>query len=122
MTPPMLHKFDSTLRHSLAANLAQFDPRRISDPALRRAAVAIVVVPLPEKADTPSILLTRRPIRMNQHSGQYALPGGKLDEGEAAVDAAIRELKLSLNHKIWFILCIQVIMKHDQVVITALRY
>ncbi len=37
------------------------------------------------------ILLTRRSGRMNSHSGEVAFPGGRLDEGESAVDAALRE-------------------------------
>ena len=28
---------------------------------------------------------------MNRHGGQYALPGGRLDEGESVIEAALRE-------------------------------
>lgn len=38
-----------------------------------------------------AFLLTRRASRMSNHPGQWALPGGRIDEGETALDAAIRE-------------------------------
>jgi 8-oxo-dGTP pyrophosphatase MutT (NUDIX family) len=40
-----------------------------------------------------AFLLCRRASRMNTHAGQWALPGGRLDAGESAVDAALRELR-----------------------------
>ena len=39
-----------------------------------------------------AFLLCRRPSRMNRHAGQWALPGGRLDPGETALDAALREV------------------------------
>jgi 8-oxo-dGTP pyrophosphatase MutT (NUDIX family) len=44
-----------------------------------------------------SFLLCRRAAKMNRHAGQWALPGGKLDEGETAIDAALRELQEELG-------------------------
>jgi 8-oxo-dGTP pyrophosphatase MutT (NUDIX family) len=44
-----------------------------------------------------SFLLCRRAAKMNRHAGQWALPGGKLDEGETAIDAALRELHEELD-------------------------
>jgi 8-oxo-dGTP pyrophosphatase MutT (NUDIX family) len=62
----------------------------LSRPELRAAAVAICVV---ERSDEePAFLLTRRAPRMRAHAGQWALPGGSLDEDESPAVAALREL------------------------------
>ena len=37
-------------------------------------------------------MLTRRASRLRAHAGQWALPGGRVDAGETAARAAIREL------------------------------
>jgi 8-oxo-dGTP pyrophosphatase MutT (NUDIX family) len=38
-----------------------------------------------------SFVLCRRSARLNRHASQWALPGGRVDAGETAVDAALRE-------------------------------
>ena len=48
-------------------------------------------------AGGPAVLLTRRAARMNAHAGQWAIPGGRLEEGETALDAALRELHEELG-------------------------
>lgn len=57
-------------------------------PVLRPAAVLVPVIARPEG---PTVLLTRRADTLNSHSGQIAFPGGRLDAGETAVQAALRE-------------------------------
>lgn len=44
-----------------------------------------------------AFLLCRRAAKMNRHAGQWALPGGKTDEGETSVDAALREVEEELG-------------------------
>lgn len=39
-----------------------------------------------------SFLLCRRASRMNRHAAQWALPGGRVDEGETPEETALREL------------------------------
>jgi 8-oxo-dGTP pyrophosphatase MutT (NUDIX family) len=44
-----------------------------------------------------AFLLCRRASRLNRHAGQWALPGGRIDEGETPLDAALRELDEELG-------------------------
>ncbi|GIX31756.1 MAG: putative MutT/NUDIX family protein [Porticoccaceae bacterium] len=95
---------NDTLRARLAAHLAAHRRTASGDARLRRSAVALVVVDSPEPpgvpgfADLPprperaSFLLTRRAAGLSRHRGQWALPGGRIDPGEDAVAAALREL------------------------------
>lgn len=41
----------------------------------------------------PALLLTRRASGLRSHAGQWALPGGRMDEGETPEQAALRELQ-----------------------------
>lgn len=52
---------------------------------------AAVLVPLVEREDGLTILLTRRAASLRKHSGQIAFPGGRLDPGETPWEAALRE-------------------------------
>ncbi len=52
---------------------------------------AAVLVALFEEAGQARVLLTRRSEQLRTHRGQVSFPGGRLDEGEGAVDAALRE-------------------------------
>jgi 8-oxo-dGTP pyrophosphatase MutT (NUDIX family) len=55
---------------------------------IRPAAVLIAVVDHPQ----PTVILTQRSAHLNDHAGQIAFPGGKIDPTDASpLDAALRE-------------------------------
>jgi 8-oxo-dGTP pyrophosphatase MutT (NUDIX family) len=84
-------KFDESFRARVSAHLAAFS-RRTHPPAERRPA-AVAVVLLPDDEGRACFLLTRRADRLRAHARQWALPGGRLDPGESAPAAALRELQ-----------------------------
>ncbi|BDI60564.1 CoA pyrophosphatase [Qipengyuania nanhaisediminis] len=57
-----------------------------------QAAVLIAVT----DRDEPGVILTQRPHSMRDHPGQVAFPGGKIEPGEDAVGAALREAEEEL--------------------------
>jgi 8-oxo-dGTP pyrophosphatase MutT (NUDIX family) len=90
------------LRQRLAAfRVLPHDPARA---VVRRAAVALAVVeeghgidhygvpPLAHWSTAPALLLTKRAATMRAHAGQWALPGGRMDDDETPEQAALREL------------------------------
>lgn len=97
---------DATLRDRLAAALdpvGDWNPERRAGRSdydlnpdvtrrppgeLRPAAVLVAVTPRPNGA---TVVLTRRADELTSHSGQVAFPGGRLEPGETALDAALRE-------------------------------
>ena len=66
-------------------------------PALKRAAVAITLVAADAAQSGTALLLTLRAAGLRAHRGQWALPGGRCDEGETPVEAALRELHEELG-------------------------
>lgn len=85
-----MFRYDQDFRRVLTQNLAAFDRAPLDATGLKHAAVAMTVV---EDDGTACFLLTRRTPKLNAHSGQWALPGGRVDRGETAVTAALRELE-----------------------------
>ena len=83
--------FDEGLRARARTHLAGF-ARRAHPPAERRPA-AVALVLLPDDEGRACFLLTRRADRLRAHARQWALPGGRMEPGESAVAAALRELE-----------------------------
>lgn len=86
------YPFDDSLRRLMADRLAVFRARTPASSDLKQAAVAITIAPLEEDETQAGFLITRRVSRLSSHAGQWALPGGRLDPGEDAVAAALREM------------------------------
>jgi 8-oxo-dGTP pyrophosphatase MutT (NUDIX family) len=95
----MVRPFDDTTRRNIAELCAAFArlPESAPATALKRAAVAIVLVQADAAADGAAFVLTRRASSLRSHRGQWALPGGRCDAGETSVEAALRELHEELG-------------------------
>jgi len=96
--------FGDGLRLLVAANLKRFKVHHCQqNSGMRRAAVALALVNagddalvygIPKTAPgEAALVLTRRSQQLENHAGQWALPGGSIDQGETAEQAALRELK-----------------------------
>ena len=98
----MIRPFADTTRRNIAELCAAFTrlPERAPAPSLKRAAVAIALVEADGAEDGTALLLTRRASGLRSHGGQWALPGGRCDEGETPVEAALRELHEELGLKL----------------------
>jgi len=82
--------FDEPLRQRALAHLRAFERRPAASDGRRPAAVAVVL--LPDDAGRACFLLTRRAASLRTHARQWALPGGRVNPGESAPRAALREL------------------------------
>jgi len=76
--PPAPSDFD--LNPELLAELPTTEPAR-------EAAVLVAIV----ARDPMTLLLTRRTDHLARHAGQIAFPGGRIEPGETALAAALRE-------------------------------
>jgi 8-oxo-dGTP pyrophosphatase MutT (NUDIX family) len=97
-------QLDAALRELIRTNLDAWDVRRAPHGPQRAAAVALTLIEEGTGAEVPglarpqgwstqaAVLLTRRAEGLNNHAGQWALPGGRIDEGESPLEAALREM------------------------------
>lgn len=86
---------DDALRARVVSNLQALDRHVFELGSLRAAAVALVLAA--NDAGEACFLLTRRSSKLAHHRGQFALPGGRMDEGETYAVAALRELHEELG-------------------------
>ena len=95
---------DENLKLHIQDNLDRFQTRAHAKEGVQQAAVALTIINVAHGSDdyglpnytTPqpdaALILTRRSKHLRNHSGQWALPGGRRDRGETAPDTALREL------------------------------
>ena len=86
MRPDWLRPIEEGARQISVHDLTRFMPPEDSDP--RRGAVLIL---FGEGEAGPDLLLTERAHHMRSHPGQISFPGGSIDPGETALEAALRE-------------------------------
>lgn len=84
-------RFDQVLRALITRNLALRVASSLPERGLKRAAVCLILTDDGEGG--AALVLTLRAKHLSAHSGQYALPGGRVDADESAVDAARREAR-----------------------------
>lgn len=82
------------LKAWLSAHLDPVDdhgPVKSGDGHEAHGVPAAVLIGLIERPEGYNVLLTRRADTLRHHGGQIALPGGRCDMGETAVETAVRE-------------------------------
>lgn len=97
----------TALRALIETRLREFSAQTAVPPegtTLRHAAVCVAIIDEGHGAALTSLpthttwrteaalLLTRRTGKLRAHSGQWALPGGRIDTGETPEEAALREM------------------------------
>lgn len=83
MQHPRANRVSNTHWDALDGIAAIIEPER---------AVAAVLIPLYlDASGSVRVIMTKRPDDMRTHPGDVVFPGGRLEPGETAVDAAIRE-------------------------------
>jgi len=80
----------------LAVNLTNVTREELSRHAVpdedsREAAVLVLFGPGVEGSNRGDVLIIERAVHLKDHAGQPAFPGGRIEEGETPVEAALRE-------------------------------
>lgn len=83
---------DPDLRRRLQANLDAFAPLDDGHGHGEHRAASVAVTVVDDGDGLARLVLTRRASALRAHAGQWAIPGGRVDDGEGTVDAALREL------------------------------
>ena len=86
-TMTLIDRIASALAIASPADMLPGDMIEGAEDPLRQAAVLIAITDRPD----PGVLLTLRHADLRDHGGQIAFPGGRIDEGEDARAAALRE-------------------------------
>jgi len=94
----MIYPFSAAFRRLVERRMGAFTrSRALNTDGLKQAAVAVTLVEGDDGSGEAAFVLTRRGRDLRAHKGQYALPGGRCDEGESAVAAALREVEEELG-------------------------
>jgi len=90
---PFVNLDTSALRslEVVSSAIGAFKPDRVLRQPLESARPSAVLVGLFESANGVEAILTRRSQALTNHRGEISFPGGRLENGETAVDAALRE-------------------------------
>jgi 8-oxo-dGTP pyrophosphatase MutT (NUDIX family) len=88
-------RFDDALRAAISRNLDRAVAEPVPARGLKPAAVCVILTD--DGEGRAALVLTRRAKHLRAHSGQFALPGGGVDPGERAVEAALREAREEIN-------------------------
>jgi 8-oxo-dGTP pyrophosphatase MutT (NUDIX family) len=98
--------------------LSSFTGAQTAMPSVPRAAA--VLVPIIDRAQSPSLLLTTRAGHLRQHAGQISFPGGRIEAGDDDVlGAALRETQEEIGVEPSYVQPLGFLP--DQIVLTGFR-